>query len=1112
MSRSEQEPVRAWREKVSIPTYATGEPNKNPMFLERRVYQGSSGAVYPIPVVDRVDKTASPVEWDVVFLENEFLRVMLMPQLGGRVQMAVDKTNDYHFVYYNRVIKPALVGLAGPWISGGIEFNWPQHHRPGTYSPVDCDIEEHADGTVTVWMHEIDRMYGTRGTHGLRLSPGRAALEVDARLSNRTRLDQTFLWWANPAVHVDENHQSIFPPDVHAVLDHGKRDVSEFPIAKGEYYKVDYAPGTDISRYKNIPVPTSYMAYHSDYNFVGSYDHGRQAGLLHVADHHVSPGKKQWTWGCGEFGKAWDRQLTDDSGPYIELMCGVYTDNQPDFSWLAPGEEKRFTQRFMPYKGVGEVKNATADAAIGYECEPETLKVRVWPVARFDQAVVRVLAGDGEIASETVDLSPERCEELTFEAPVEVSRSDCRIEVVSGDRVLVACRTGEQPEEPIPEPAEPIGEPSEVESVEALVLAGRHLEQYRHATREPESYYREALRREPTSAQANHALGALLLRRGRLKDAERAFRAAIATLTKHNPNPSTGESHVKLGHCLALQQRFDAAYDVFAKAAWNREQRGAASFELARIAIGRGDEQDAHERLDEALTLNARHHQATHLRVALLVTQGRAAEAKAVIDDELRRDPFNFGVLFEQAKLSDDFSNFDSRSRGELNTVLELSLDYAAAAMFDQAIEVLDHAISNKADGPMLWYYHAAFCRRANRLDEAAESQKKAQAVSIDYCFPNKLEEFSILDSAVAADASDGRAHYLLGLLWFSRAQDKPAIACWERAAELVPGLATVWRNLGLAYYNKRGNGAAAWQALNRAFEINPTDARVLYELDQLANRLGHPLEERLTRLETHRPLLAERDDLRLEWVRLMNSVGRCPEALEAILAYEWRPWEGGEGKVPAQYEIALTSMATERLAEGKPAEALELIQQAAQWPACLGEGKLWDTADSRISYLHGVALAACSRDADAEAVFRASAEGRAELGDPAYYNDLPPDTVFYQGLALQAAGRLDEAVGRFEALIAHGESKRNEKANIDYFAVSLPDFLVFDDDLDERNRIHCEFVIGLGRLGLAMMERGEYGKADKSFAQVLEAAPDHQGALIHRRLLGASEALLASV
>ena len=304
------------------------------------------------------------MEYQAVFLENEYLQVMILPQLGGRIQRALDKTNGYDFVYYNRVIKPALVGLCGPWISGGIEFNWPQHHRPTTFSPVDCTLQENPDGSCTVFAGETDRMYGTKGTAAITLYPGRAYIEIKGRLYNPTNLPQTFLWWANPAVPVNERTYSVFPPDVRAVMDHGRRAVSTFPIATGEYYKFDYSAGVDISRYKNIQVPTSYMAAHSDYDFIGNYDEGREAGLLHVADHHISPGKKQWTWGCGDFGKSWDKNLTDEDGPYIELMTGVFTDNQPDFTWLKPQEEKTFTQYFMPYKGVGRVGNATRDAAV----------------------------------------------------------------------------------------------------------------------------------------------------------------------------------------------------------------------------------------------------------------------------------------------------------------------------------------------------------------------------------------------------------------------------------------------------------------------------------------------------------------------------------------------------------------------------------------------------------------------------------------------------------------------------------------------------------------------------------------------------------------------------
>ena len=210
-------------------------------------------------------------------------------------------------------------------------------------------------------------MNGTKSNASVTLYPGRAYIEINGQLFNPTDYPQTFLWWANPAVSVNDHTFSVFPPDVNAVMDHGKRAVSTFPIATGEYYKADYSAGVDISRYKNIRVPTSYMAAHSDFDFVGNFDESRDAGLLHVADHHISPGKKQWTWGCGDFGKTWDRNLTDEDGPYIELMTGVYCDNQPDFSWLRPHEEKNFVQYFMPYKTVGRVSNATRDAVIGVD-------------------------------------------------------------------------------------------------------------------------------------------------------------------------------------------------------------------------------------------------------------------------------------------------------------------------------------------------------------------------------------------------------------------------------------------------------------------------------------------------------------------------------------------------------------------------------------------------------------------------------------------------------------------------------------------------------------------------------------------------------------------------
>ena len=479
---------------IVIPTYSPCAAEKGPLFIEKRAYQGSSGKVYPLPVIEKISDEKKDAAYKAVILENEYLFVMILPEIGGKIYRAYDKTNGYDFVYFNKVVKPALVGLAGPWVSGGIEFNWPQHHRPSTFSPVDYCFGRNVDGSCSVYVGETDKMYGTKGMAKISLYPGKAYIEIRGQLYNPTDMPQTFLWWANPAVPVNEHTYSVFPPDVNAVMDHGKRAVSTFPIATGEYYKYDYSEGVDISRYRNIKVPTSFMAAHSDFDFIGNYDEEREAGLLHVADHHFAPGKKQWTWGCGDFGKTWDRNLTDEDGPYIELMTGVYADNQPDFSWLKPHEEKTFTQYFMPYKGVGHVLNATKEASVGVECGGGTV-IKVYATGEYSNAVVSVVNAVGYSAEHHCTLSP--LEPLIWRIDEDLENTDYKVSVTDGEgNELVACREYKKENRPVPQPAEPFKKPCELKSCEELYLAAQHLEQYRHATFDPEEYYLEGLRRE----------------------------------------------------------------------------------------------------------------------------------------------------------------------------------------------------------------------------------------------------------------------------------------------------------------------------------------------------------------------------------------------------------------------------------------------------------------------------------------------------------------------------------------------------------------------------------------------------------------------------------------
>ena len=595
--------VHVWEEKVVIPTYEAGKPDKNPMFLEKRVYQGSSGRIYPHTVIEKISDTRTDKGYTALYLENDYIKVMMLPELGGRIQRAYDKTNGYDFIYYNHVIKPALVGLAGPWISGGIEFNWPQHHRPSTFDPVEYTYKENEDGSATVWMGEIENMFRTEGVLGVTLYPDKAYIELSAKLYNRTNVPQTFLWWANPAVSVNDDTISVFPEDVNAVYDHGKRDVISFPYAEGTYYKHKY-DHVNIAQYKNIPVPTSYMAYKSDYNFIGEYDYGKHAGLLHVADHHIAPGKKQWTWGCGEFGKAWDRALTDEDGPYIELMTGCYTDNQPDFTWMLPQEMKNFKQYFMPYKNIGYVKNATIDAAINatYDEAQKKLAVLAYTTAEQTCAVVKVEQKGETLFEERVNLSPVHTYEAQVSLQTLLNITGTKVSVSAADgKELVAYTFTKKQETPIPEPAKAAPLPGDCKTTEDLFLYGRHIEQYRHATYHAEDYYLEGLRRDPSDIRLNNAYGLCLLRKCDFAGAQKYFQAAVDKSIRSNPNPYDLEPYYNLGLSLKYQGKTDAAYDAFYKAIWGGSFQAPGFYELACIDVKRGDYKTALVHIDESI-------------------------------------------------------------------------------------------------------------------------------------------------------------------------------------------------------------------------------------------------------------------------------------------------------------------------------------------------------------------------------------------------------------------------------------------------------------------------------------------------------------------------------
>ncbi|KRA24011.1 hypothetical protein ASD65_05925 [Microbacterium sp. Root61] len=891
----------AWSEALTIRTYEAGTPSAYPMFFDHRVYQGSSGKVYPIPFTESVADEPVLRDWQAVHLENAYVRLVVLPELGGRIHIGYDKITGHDFFYRNNVIKPALVGLAGPWISGGVEFNWPQHHRPATYLPVQTTIENGADGSVTVWCHDHDPFARMSGQHGVRLRPDSSVVEVVVRLHNRTDERQTFLWWANAAARVHDDYQSFFPEDVRYVADHARRALTAFPGADRSYYGVDYPARAEdepdahrIDWYRNIPVPTSYMIVDSQQDFFGGYDHAAGAGFVHWAERRVSPGKKLWTWGDAPFGHAWDDQLTDGDGPYIELMAGVYTDNQPDFTWILPGETKVFSQYWYPVPAMGTAHQATPDAAVHVERSPR-LVATFAVTGPQPRATLRVRQGGEVVASRTQDLTPG--EPAAIEADV-TADEDLSVELLDRDgRLLVRWTpTVVADEESWVADEPPL--PEAIESVEELYLTGLHLSQYRHPTRSPLLYWNVALERDPADVRVNLALADREYRLGLYESALARIDIALARLTRRNANPQDAEGFYLRGLVLRRLGRTTEAEQAFGKAGWDGAWAAAAGFALAESLAFRGQNRSALRVLDTLDGVVAHDTRRIALRAIILRRLGDEASARRLLLDALRIDPLDATMRV--------LAGVDVGPGAGL--LFDVALDLRNAGATDAALEVLAQAVAVPvtASGnlrPVAHYVAAGILQHQGALTDAAAHRAAARTTDPTWAFPHGLDALDALESTLAAEPADPVAHALLGMLLYAHGRRREAVEHWDAAIELGGSDPVLLRNAALAEYNIRHDDEAAWRRYAQAIALAPEDARLRYEQDQLAGRLGQSVAERLARLRAVESLVLTRDDLTIEYLQLLVAEGAIDRAEEILTDRRFHPWEGGEGKVLAAWD-----------------------------------------------------------------------------------------------------------------------------------------------------------------------------------------------------------------
>lgn len=1061
------ESVELKREKQIIPTYVPRKPIELPMFFEHKPYQGASGRLYPLPFSDSISDEKQDVAYDIFTLENEYVKTQVAPELGGKILRGYDKQRDYDFIYYNEVVKPALVGLAGPWISGGIEFNFPQHHRPTTFMQLEAVAEEGADGSKTVWVGEVEPFNRMKGMAGITVDPGRSYIKAKIKVYNRTEQAQVFMWWANLAVPVNETYKTVFPPDVEWVNDHDRRCVMSWPVAKGVYHTArpfDYGEGTDISMYDAIRVPSSFLVSQgqSDMDFVAGYDGGKQKGIATVANHHIAPGKKMWHWGKGDFGDMWCSNLTDENGPYIELMTGVYTDNQPDFTWIAPYETKEFEQYWYPIHDIGDVKNATIDAAMNVEQREDKLFFGFNVTGTFENAVVEVGCKGKTVFTETVTMDPSMA--YLKEIPMEGRKlEDITVRLVSKDgKELVSYETyirGNK--EPI-SPRMPVKRPCEMETVEELYINGLHLEQYKQHNYSAADYYKEGLMRDPADTRCNTAMARLAFKNGNFEECIAYATKAVERLTDRNQHSPNVEALYLKGMALKYLGENEKAYDVLYKAAWDYSYRSAAYFALAQIDCAKGDYVEALKKLDVSLSLNTGHHKARLLKAAIYRKCGDADKASAQLAAILDADKLDMGARVEAIMIADEGAGTEEVRQifgSKPENFVDLAADYINAGLYEEAIFVTELTDEQYP----LFFYYAAYCKAMlGEIEAACQLYEVAEGLDEGYCFPSRIDDIRILQKAIELNPKGAKAYYYLGCLYYDRFGYDKAIALWENAITKNPAFGKAFRNLALAYFDKKQDYLGAKACLEKALECLPTEPRLLMEYQQLVKNMDYSPKARLEVYEKYNDLMLLRDDCYLDKLTLKCMEGAYQEAIQMAAKRRFHIYEGGEGKLTKQHAWMHVLYGNELAASGDYEEAEKVYLAGINMPKSYGEAKTFFNQEAHIFYYLG------------ELARLKGEDGKKYYEEAAVYKAAVSEISLFRALAYRKLLKFREAKEVLDGMLDAAEAFLKDCDRRTYYGVGSPSPMPFEDDIVKNNLMNGYTLKAYALLGLGRFNEAE--------------------------------------
>ncbi len=1079
--------VKISEQKWTIPTYEVSPADKNPMFFKGESYQGASKYIYPYALNDAISNDKTVRDWKALILENEYIKLCITPEIGGKLYYGTDKTSGYNFIYKNNVVKPSNIGMTGAWVSGGIEWCVIHHHRASTFLPVDYDLIENPDSSKTIWIGETEPRQRMRWTIGITMFPGKSYYQTEVKILNPTPYTNTFLYWANVAAHTNKYYQVIFPPSVEVVTYHAKNSFAHWPVATEVYNGEDFTKGVDISWWKNSVNQNSYFAYDLKEDFMGGYDHGQQTGTVHIGDHNIVKGAKLWEWGSGATGQATEGRLTENDGPYVEIMVGAFSDNQPDYSWIKPYEVKTFKQYWYPVKAIQGFKNANLNGAVNLEKrDNNNVFLGFYSTSKIVDAKI-ILKNKGKVIFEKqTEISPETAFTAEIKVDGTFAETDLSTEMINsktGEMLVSYHPAAKTPPAQLPEVVKRPALPKDMTTVEELYLTGSRIQQFSNPTLNAMDYYEEALKRDPSDSRTNVAMGNTSLKNGEYTMARSYFSTAIKRLTKDYTRPSTCEALYFQGMTLKALGLFDEATDTLYRATWDHAWHSAAYLELARISSLQGKWSKALGQVNSSLSTNTENTSAIALKASIQRRLDDLNGAKMTLANITGHDPLDFrlgnenyllsmksGINQESEKLLTDLTR---KMRDFDQNYLELAIGYLNDGLFSEAEDVL---LRFKGKNPEISYYLGYLADIKGNKKEAEKFIREGSAQSLDYGFPFRLESVKVYELAAKYYPNDAKPYYYLGNLLFDKQPGK-AIACWEKAVKLDASLAIAFRNLGWGYYQFNHDIPKAISAYEKAVDLKKDDPVYYAELDPLYELNNTPIRKRAELFESVNEVVKKRDDAFVREIIVLNLAGK-PEKSVEYLATSVFHFREGSSRVRDITVDAHLLLGKKYLMQKKYREALEQFLANVSTPENSRPGR--NTGDARspqINYFIGLGYESMGNKAKAKSYYTLSAEQA--LKNMNYIN-------YYQGLSYLKLGNKAKAEECFRSLVDEGDKKMKQGSEVDFFAK-------FGEKESANVQLSNAYLLkGLGFKGL-----GDSGKSGENLRKSVELSVSNLWATI---------------